>query len=377
MKTFTSLNEIRQEIDRIDRELLDLITQRAQCSLQVATIKENERRNEAATNPSTSGDSASTSSPQYYRPEREAQILRKMSELNQGPLDDSTVTRFFREIISSSLALEQPLQVAYLGPEGTFTHAAAHKHFGSSIITVPCEDIDDIFSAVTRGQAGFGIVPVENSSQGMINRTLDLLMESPLHICGECRLRIEHNLLSNADSLSDIKTVSAHPQALAQCRRWLDKHLPHAERINASSNAGAAELTATDSSAAAIASLTAAQLYQLSVMVKNIEDETSNTTRFFIVGDIEVPPSGQDATSLLMSVPHRPGGLRQLLKAFEDAGVSMTRIESRPSLNGLWEYNFFIDINGHQKDPALANVLEQMAKETPLFRVLGSYPCAL
>nr|MBX2826327.1 chorismate mutase [Gammaproteobacteria bacterium] len=220
MKTFTSLNEIREEIDRIDIALLELITQRARCSEQVATIKEQGLQENG-------GDTGEK--PVYYRPEREAQILRKMSELNPGPLDDDTVRRFFREIISSSLALEQPLQVAYLGPEGTFTHAAALKHFGASINAIPCDDIGDIFSAVLKGQAGFGVVPVENSTQGMINHTLDMLMESPLHICGECRLRIEHNLLSTAANLASIKTVMAHPQALAQCRRWLDKHLPAAE----------------------------------------------------------------------------------------------------------------------------------------------------
>jgi len=361
MKTFSSLVDIREEIDCIDVELLQLLTRRAQCSLQVAEVKQAEN---------TSGVS-------YYRPEREAQILRRMTDLNEGPLDNDTIARFYREIISASLALEQPLQVAYLGPEGTFTHAAVLKHFGSSVVAIPCDDISDIFSAVMKGRSRFGVVPVENSTQGMIDHTLDKLMESPLSICGECRLRIEHNLLSNAESLDDIRVVHAHPQALAQCRRWLDKHVPRAERVNASSNASAAKKISADNTAAAIASLTAAELYALTVQERNIEDVASNTTRFFVIGDIEIPPSGHDATSLLMSVPHRPGGLRQVLQAFEDAGVSMTRIESRPSLNGLWEYNFFIDIDGHREDPELAQVLELMARETPLFRVLGSYPSAL
>lgn len=365
MKTFTSLPEIRDEIDRIDKELLTLITQRAQCSLQVADIKNAEK---------APGDTTETL---FYRPEREAQILRNMRELNQGPLDDETVSRFYREIISASLALEQPLQVAYLGPEGTFTHAAALKHFGSSIIADPCDDIGDIFKAVQSGVARFGVVPVENSTQGMITHTLDMLTDTTLNVCGECRLRIEHNLLSNAASLNDIRSVHAHPQALAQCRHWLDANLPHATRENAASNASAAESVKSDPSAAAIASLTAAELYEVSVKVKNIEDLTSNTTRFFIIGTIDVPPSGHDATSLLTSVPHRPGGLRQLLKAFEDAGISMTRIESRPSRSSMWEYNFFIDVDGHQSDPELASVLEKMAKETHFFRVLGSYPSAI
>lgn len=365
MKTFTSLQEIREEIDRIDEELLTLITQRAQCSLQVADIKNAEK---------APGD---TSEILYYRPEREAQILRKMQGLNKGPLDNETVSRFYREIISASLALEQPLQVAYLGPEGTFTHAAALKHFGSSIQGKPCNDIADIFKAVETGAARFGVVPVENSTQGMVSHTLDLLTDTRLNVCGECRLRIEHNLLSNAASLSEIRAVHAHPQALAQCRHWLDANLPHATRENATSNASAAESVQTDSSAAAIASLTAAELYDVSVLEKNIEDLTTNTTRFYIIGTIEVPPSGKDSTSLLTSVPHRPGGLRQLLKAFEDADISMTRIESRPSRGTMWEYNFFIDIDGHQSDPALAAVLDNMSRETLFFRVLGSYPSAI
>ncbi|MBX2825418.1 MAG: prephenate dehydratase [Gammaproteobacteria bacterium] len=365
MKTFTSLSEIREEIDRIDEELLTLITQRAQCSLQVADIKNAEK---------APGD---TTEILYYRPEREAQILRKMQSLNQGPLDNETVARFYREIISASLALEQPLQVAYLGPEGTFTHAAALKHFGSSIQGKPCDDIGEIFKSVQTGATRFGVVPVENSTQGMISHTLDLLTDTTLNVCGECRLRIEHNLLSNADSLQNIRSVHAHPQALAQCRHWLDANLPHATRENSASNASAAESVQSDTTAAAIASLTAAELYKLAVLEKNIEDLTTNTTRFFIIGTIDVPPSGKDATSLLTSVPHRPGGLRQLLKAFEDAGVSMTRIESRPSRSSMWEYNFFIDIDGHKNDPGLAEVLDDMARETHFFRVLGSYPSAI
>ncbi len=361
MKTFTSLPEIREEIDRIDVELLALLTARAQCSLQVADLKK-----------AADGDDVT-----FYRPEREAQILRRMAALNEGPLSDETVTRFYREIISSSLALEEPMTVAYLGPEGTFTHAAAIKHFGSSVMLEPCESIDLIFRAVEVGDARFGVVPVENSTEGMINHTLDMLITSDLLISGESRLRIEHNLLGNLDDFSQANSVHAHPQSLAQCRNWLAANLPGAELVNASSNAAAAERVHGLDRAVAIASVAAAERYQLSVLQHNIEDVTNNTTRFFVVGKQAVPPSGNDSTSLLVSASHKPGGLRRMLTPFEDAGISLTRIESRPSKNNLWEYYFLIDLDGHQEDPVLATILKELASETHLMRVLGSYPSAL
>ncbi len=363
MKSFSSLSEIRVEIDRIDDALLALLVERAQCSLAVADIKKAESDDDKQID--------------FYRPEREAQVLRRMAEQNPGPLDDATIVRFFREIISSSLALEQELKVAYLGPEATFTHAATLKHFGSAVNAMPCALIQDVFRTVETGKAGFGVVPVENSTEGMINQTLDLLTESRLRICGESRLRIEHNLLGSGSDLSQIKTVHAHPQALAQCRNWLDHNLPQAEKITEKSNAAAAQLVRGNPQQAAIAGLVAAETYDLSVIESNIEDVADNTTRFFVVGDRDIPPSGKDSTSLLFGVPHQPGGLRRILEPFENAGVSLTRIESRPSRTDLWSYIFFVDINGHQHDEVLHPLLQQLSRDLPLFRVLGSYPSAL
>jgi len=334
MKSFSSLNEIRSEIDRIDDALLALISERMQCSLAVAEMKRIDGESKV----------------DFYRPEREAQILRRMAEQNSGPLDDDSIVRLYREIISSSLALEQPLRVAYLGPEGTFTHAATLKHFGSAVEAVPKATIAEIFRTVETGKVRFGVVPVENSTEGMINQTLDILVESNLRICGESRLRIEHNLLSGSHSPAGLTHVHAHPQALAQCRHWLDKNLPNVERVDEKSNAAAAQLVAANMQAAAIASLSAAERYDLNVVEKNIEDVANNTTRFIVIGDTDIPASGCDSTSLLLSVAHKPGSLRRILEPFERAGVSMTRIESRPSKTNLWNYLFFIDIDGHQHD---------------------------
>lgn len=361
MKQYQSLEEIRVDIDSIDEKLLALLTERANCSLQVARIKQD-----------TDG-----ATPEFYRPEREAQILRRVAGLNDGPLDDQSVQRIFREIISSSLALEQRMTVAYLGPEGTFTYSAAQKHFGRAPEFRPCAGIDEIFRVVESGNARFGVVPIENSTEGMVTHTLDTLAESRLRVCGECRLRIEHNLLGNVDSLAAIRSVHAHPQALAQCRHWLDEHLPRAERITESSNAAAVQLVAGRHDAVAIAGLSAAGLYDVAVLEKNIEDISDNTTRFFVVGDTDVPPSGNDSTTLLISVPHKPGGLRRLLEPFDVNGISLTRIESRPSRTNLWEYNFFIDVCGHQQDETLSAVLTKLSHEVHLLRVLGSYPSAL
>jgi len=360
-----SLEDIRREIDRIDRELLSLMSARAKCSLAVAEVKKSAAAQEGL------------DAPMFYRPEREAQILREVATLNEGPMDDHAVQRVFREIISSSLALEEPMAVAYLGPEGTYTHAATLKHFGSAITTVPCTDIEEIFRAAEVGTTRFGVVPIENSTEGVVSYTLDRLAQSRLRICGECRLRIEHNLLGSAPDLATITRVHAHPQALAQCRGWLDKNLPHAERIGENSNAAAAERVQGDTTAAAIAGRAASSLYELSILERNIEDVADNTTRFFVVGDMDVPPSGEDSTSVLISAPHKPGGLRRMLEPFENAGVSMTRIESRPSRATLWEYNFFLDVQGHQDDPLMKEVLDQLREDAQYLRVLGSYPSAL
>ena len=367
MKEFDNLDDIRAEIDRIDQELLALISARAECSLQVAKIKQRDAQESAA----------APDAIEYYRPEREAQILRRVAERNPGPLDDASAQRFFREIISTSLALEQPMKIAYLGPEGTYTQEACYKHFGHAVSTHACAVIDDVFRSVARGECRFGIVPVENSVEGSVVRTLDSLIDSPLRICGEVRLRIRHNLLTHAADLGAIRRVQAHPQALAQCRHWLEEHLPGVVREEASSNAAAVQLARDKHDVAAIAGKGAADLYSIPVLRADIEDAATNTTRFVILGDRDVPPSGNDSTSLLVSAPHRPGGLRRMLEPFEEAGISMTRIESRPSGSALWAYVFFIDVAGHQQDEAMRTALSGLADECEFLRVLGSYPSAL
>ncbi len=354
------LNAIRERIDAIDEQIQELINQRAAAAHEVARIKQ-----------ANGGD------PLFYRPEREAQVLRQVKARNRGPLDAEEMARIFREIMSACLALEQPMKVAFLGPEGTFTQAAALKHFGHSVTTVPIGSIGDIFQEVEAGNCNYGVVPVENSTEGVISHTLDMFLNSPLKICGEVALRIHHNLLSNAPSLQDVRRVYSHQQSLAQCRGWLDRHLPDAERIAVGSNAEAAALAARESGAAAVGSETAGEIYGLGLLAANIEDEPQNTTRFLIIGKQQVPPSGDDKTSLLLSTRNEAGGLVRLLKPFADHGVSMSRIESRPSRREMWDYVFFVDVIGHSEDEELKQALADLEKEAGMFRILGSYPSAV
>lgn len=355
------LKSIRQQIDALDEQIQALITRRAECASQVAQIKRE-------TNPDVSD---------FYRPEREAEVLRMVKERNQGPLDDETMVRLFRQIMSDSLALQMPLKVAYLGPEGTFTHAAALKQFGESINPLPMMAIDEVFREVESGNAAYGIVPVENSTEGVVNHTLDMFMQSPLNICGEVSLRIHHHLITNADDLGKLNRIYGHAQALAQCREWLDSNLPAVERIAVSSNAEAARIASESTSSAATASEAAATIYGLKVLVNSIEDDPNNTTRFFVVGRQKVAASGQDKTSLLLSTPNRPGALHDMLSPIASNDVSMTRIESRPSRRAAWDYVFFVDVEGHQDDPAVAQVLQELKDNSFLIRVLGSYPVSL
>ncbi|NND91542.1 MAG: prephenate dehydratase [Granulosicoccus sp.] len=356
------LEAIRREIDLFDQQIQDLLNARARAALRVANVKLAEAAGQAV---------------DFYRPEREAQILKEVARRNEGPMSDVAIQRIFREIISASLALEEPMRVAYLGPEGTYSHTAAVRHFGHAAETQPEASIADIFQAVEAGRVRFGVVPVENSTEGTINLTLDLLTRTPLKVCGEMTLRIQHCLMSQVTSLEKIESVHAHPQSLAQCRHWLNANLPNATRISESSNAAAARVAMEEPGSAAIAGESAAELYGLSCLERSIEDEKNNTTRFLIIGDQEVPPSGDDATLIMFAAPHRPGGLRRLLQPLEEAGVSMTRIESRPSRSALWEYLFFIDVNGHQQDRTLGPVLEQLRELAPMLKVLGSFPRAL
>jgi len=276
--------------------------------------------------------------------------------------------------MSACLALEQPLAVAYLGPEGTYTQTAAQKHFGHSVSLKPLAAIDEIFREVEAGSADFGVVPVENSTEGAINHTLDMFIRSPLKICGDVELQIHHQLLADGESLEQISSVCAHQQALAQCREWLDANLPGVERVAVSSNAEAARLARGDSSIAAIASDTAAEMYELNIVANNIEDDPNNTTRFLVVGRHEVGPSGNDKTSLMVAVHNKAGALYSLLEPVARHGVSMTKIESRPSRVSKWDYVFFVDVEGHVEDNNVAAALKELQSGTSLLKVLGSYP---
>lgn len=365
-KDTAEITTVRQRMDALDQQIQTLLVTRAETALRLANIRQ-------STDPQADTDS--------YSPALDAQILNEVAQRDTGPLRSSTVQNIFREILSACQSLEEPLMVAFLGPEGTYSQAATFKHFGHSVNTLPEAGIADIFHAVENGRARFGIVPVENSTEGTINHTLDLLMSTCLRICGEVSLRIQHQLLSCSTSLDEITAVHAHPQSLAQCRHWLDTHLPNADRNSESSNAAAAQLAIDTPGVAAIAGESAATRYRLNTLMAGIEDQKTNTTRFLIVGDQDIPPSGNDSTSLMISAPHQPGGLRRMLLPLEEAGVSMTRIESRPETRQgrthQWEYIFFIDVAGHQHDTTLAPVLEKLRAEVPLMRVLGSYPSAL
>jgi chorismate mutase/prephenate dehydratase len=361
MKEQKALQQIRQQIDDIDLQIQQLLNKRTSMAQEVARVKiEN-------------GESAD-----FYRPDREAMVLRTVMERNDGPLSDQEMARLFREIMSACLAAEKPLQVAYLGPEGSFTQAAAQKHFGGSVELQPVSTIADVFRAVETEHACYGVVPVENSSEGVVSHTLDRFISSPLKINGEVTLPIHHYLLGNATSLQQVTKVYAHPQAFAQCRQWLGDQLTHAELIPLDSNSEAAKrVAAMDSSAAAIAASTAAEIYGLQVLANNIEDESDNTTRFLVIGGKDVGASGVDKTALLVATKNKSGALQKLLNPLAESGISMTRIESRPSRKGIWEYVFFIDIEGHISDSPVAEALDRLENESSMFRILGSYPKAV
>ncbi len=361
MSKKNKLLQIREQIDAIDDQLLVLMNARANCAKQVAETKQVSKTDKVV----------------FYRPEREAQILRRMVSQNVGPLHNEQITRVYREIISSCLSLEQRLKIAFLGPEGTFTQTAVHKHFGHSIDTVPCQTIDLVFREVSAGSANYGIVPIENSTEGVITHTLDSFLDVPLRICGEVHLRIHQNLICQKEDWRNVKRVYSHQQSLAQCRKWLDSHLPQVERIAVNSNAEAVCRARDDKDAAAIGGQDAANVHGLPLVQMNIEDQPNNTTRFLIIGDQKVPPSGKDKTSLLLSTRNKPGALYHLLKPLVKNDLDMTRIESRPSRYANWEYVFFLDVIGHEEDKSLRTALAALAEEAEQVRVLGSYPEAV
>ena len=369
-----SLDDLRQEIDKIDRELVALISSRARCAQAVAEVKKTEIKAASELEPATTAPSDIV----YYRPEREAQVLRKVMAYNEeigGPLTNEEMARLFREIMSACLALEQPIKVAFLGPEGTFTHQAVGKHFGHSAVPVPMNAIDEVFREVEAGAVHYGVVPVENSTEGVVTHTLDSFIDSNINICGEVVLRIHHNLLvSDVTNVDKISRIYSHPQSLAQCRKWLDLHYPNAERVPVSSNAEAALRIKGEWNSAAIAGMTAANLYGLHAIEKNIEDAPDNSTRFLVIGTQTVPACGQDKTSLVISARNKPGALHYILEPFHRLGVDLTRLQSRPSRSSVWNYIFFIDIQGHQDDENVAAALMEVANASAELKVLGSYP---
>ncbi len=360
MTAIIPLSELRSRIDAIDQQILQLINQRAGYALEVARTKQAE------------GETGS-----FYRPDREAQVLRRIQALNPGPLSDKAAAHLFREIMSACLALEKPLEVAYLGPEGTFTQQAAFKHFGHAVKDTPLPTIHDIFQSVETGHCQFGVVPVENSTEGVIAHTLDRFMDSALQICGEVELRVHQNLLGKMDALSEIDEVYSHQQSLAQCRQWLNSFLPGVPCTAVSSNAEAGRLAALGRHKAAIAGSMVAELYDLNIIEKNIEDEANNTTRFIIIGAQQPVSTGLDKTSILVSTGNQAGALHKILAPFAEYGISMAHIESRPSRQGLWEYVFFIDIEGHRDDPSVAKALQSLQNNVKMLKVLGSYPKAV
>lgn len=347
----------RQAIDAIDQQILSLLNERATHAQAIGTLK---------------GTGV------VYRPEREAQVLRRIQDLNQGPLPDEAIGRLFREMMSECLAVERPLTISFLGPEGTFTQQAVRKHFGHAAKAVACTTVDDSLRMVEARQADYVVAPVENSTEGSVGRTLDLLVNTPLKACGEVELAIHHHLLRKLPCFDDLKVIYAHAQALSQCQHWLRKNLPNGVKlVPVSSNGEAARLVAEQHDAAAIAGQTAAEIYGLCKLACNIEDEPNNTTRFLVLGHQNTIPSGKDKTSLIVGAPNKVGALSPIIEPLSRLGISMTKFESRPSRTSLWEYLFFIDIEGHFADEKIQAALNELREHTVFMKVVGSYPIAV
>jgi len=351
------LKPLRDQIDAIDAQLISLLNQRAKVAQAVGHIK------------------AETNAP-VFRPEREAQVLARVAERNDGPLVSSDLQSIFREVMSACRALEKRITVAYLGPAGTYSEQAVWQQFGQAVEGLPCVSIDEIFRSVEAGTADFGVVPVENSTEGAVNRTLDLLMRTTLSISGEVALPVQHSLMTRTGTMNGITTVCAHSQALAQCQAWLNEHYPQLERRAVASNGEAARMASEEPGVAAIAGDMAARRYSLAIAHAHIQDDPHNRTRFFVIGTLQPGPSGRDQTSLLLSVANKSGAVYELLAPLARHGVSMTRFESRPARTGRWEYFFFVDIEGHAHDAKVAQALAELQTQAAFFKVLGSYPHA-
>lgn len=351
------LAKLRERIDAIDTQVLDLLNARARCAQEVGEIKRE-------------GDAP------VYRPEREAQIFQRLRGMSKGPLPGASIEAIYREVISACRALERRLRVAYLGPPGTFSEQAALRHFGEGIEPLDCPSIDEVFRRTEAGDADFGVAPIENSTEGAVNRTLDLLLESSLRVSGEISIPVRHCLMSLGGTLQGIERICAHPQALAQCAAWLDRNAPGIERMPASSNAEGARLAAADPKLAAIAGESAARRYGLALVEQGIQDNPGNRTRFVVIGTYECARSGSDLTSLILSVPDRAGAVHRMIEPLARHGVSMKRFESRPARRGDWEYFFYVDVLGHKDDPAVAAALDEIREHAAYFQLIGSYPRA-
>jgi chorismate mutase/prephenate dehydratase len=352
------LKPLREQIDAIDAQLIDLLNQRARVAQQVGHVK------------------AETNAP-VFRPEREAMVLRRVAERNAGPIASQDMQMIFREVMSLCRALERRVTVAYLGPAGTFSEQAVYKQFGHAIEAQPCVSIDEVFRSTEAGTADFGVVPVENSTEGAINRTLDLLLQTPLAISGEVAIPVHHSLMNNSGDMQGVTRICAHSQALAQCQAWLNQHYPNIERHAVASNAEAARMASQDGAVAAIAGQIAGEKYDLQVIAAHIQDDPHNRTRFAVIGRLQTTSSGRDQTSLVLAVPNKAGAVYNLLAPFSTYGVSMTRFESRPARTGNWEYYFYVDVEGHQKDEQVAHALAELKQNAAFFKVLGSYPLSL
>src|SRR2546430_3648656 len=346
----------RAEIDALDEKIAGLLNERAKRAAAIGKLKAN-------------GGA--------YRPEREAEVLRRVAGANRGPLANESLAHLFTEIISACRSLEEPLSVAYLGPQGTFSEMALAKQFGASVEAQPCGSIDEVSRAAETGAAHYAVVPVENSTDGAIGRTLDLLLATPLKICAEVVLRVQQNLMAKRASMKAVRKVYSHPQSLAQCHGWLSQNLPGVQRIPLASNADAARVAAKEAGAAAIGPEIAAARYGLKLLARSIEDDPKNRTRFLVLGSHDAGSSGKDRTSLVMTTHNRPGSLHELITSFSTNGVNMTRLESRPARTGQWEYYFYIDLEGHQQDEKLAKAVAELRDKAPFVKVFGSYPAAV
>jgi chorismate mutase/prephenate dehydratase len=354
----SKLKPLREQIDAIDAQILDLLNRRARVAQEVGHVK------------------AEVNAP-VFRPEREAQVLASVAQRNPGPLHSGDLQTIFREIMSACRALEKRVTVAYLGPAGTYSEQAVTMQFGQAVEGLPCASIDEVFRATEAGTADFGVVPVENSSEGVVNRTLDLLLQTTLAISGEVSIPVHHSLMTGNGSMDGVKRICAHSQALAQCQTWLNQNYPNIERQAVASNGEAARIASEDPTAASIAGEFAGQKYNLQVVKAHVQDDPHNRTRFAVIGRLQTTPSGKDQTSLVLSVPNKAGAVYNLLAPLAKHGVSMTRFESRPARMGTWEYYFYVDIEGHLQDGKVAKALAELKENAAFFRVLGSYPSSV